>query len=61
MINDCENREESKEMFRPEVSATLQASVEEVKGLSLPDNFAEDEIREIVDTIKEENLLDEET
>jgi hypothetical protein len=47
MINDCDNHEESKENFIPIASATLQASSEEAKGLSLPDNFADDERREI--------------
>jgi hypothetical protein len=47
-------------MFTPESGFTLQNSSEEVKGLSLPDNFAEVDKKEVFDMLKEENSLKKE-
>jgi hypothetical protein len=46
MINDCENKEETREMFTPEDRLKMQEEDEDVEGTKLPDRFNDVESRE---------------
>jgi hypothetical protein len=61
LINDCENRDDSREIFIPNYGIKAQDPAEDLNGLTLPDNFVQAEKEEVSDMMKEKNLLDNET
>jgi hypothetical protein len=61
LINDCEGKDNSKEMFIPEICSNDQEENEEIVGINLPEPYVQDERLQVVEMVSETNTHLEET
>jgi hypothetical protein len=61
LVNDCEEKEHSKELFVPEICNNDQSENEESIGMNLPDAYVQEDKIQVVETMSEFNTHGEDT